>query len=67
VLERPELDLAADFGWGALLPDPPDRFELWARGFFEGPHVFIVEPTVPTRREQNGASLGHILGRMRGL
>jgi hypothetical protein len=45
-----ELDL------GALRLDPADRFELWARGFFEGPHVFIVESTVPTRRASNRAS-----------
>ena len=43
------LDEEVDFG--AFRPDPPDRFELWARGFFEGPHVFIVGSTVPTRLE----------------
>ena len=51
-----EDDLDEELGFGALRLDPPDRFEPWARGFFEGPHVFIVEPTVPTRHAPNRAS-----------
>jgi hypothetical protein len=53
-----EDDFDEDFA--AARPDPPDLPELWARGFFEGPHVFIVEPhgtnagrshrCMPTRR-----------------
>src|SRR4051794_26508831 len=49
-----DFDEAVDLG--ALRLDPPDRFELWARGFFEGPHVFIVESTVPTRSAPSVAS-----------
>ena len=50
-----EDDLDVDVDLGAARPD---RLELWARDFFEGPHVFIVEPTVPTGREPNRASSG---------
>src|SRR5262245_64847210 len=42
--------------FGAARPDPPVRVELWARGFFEGPHVFIVESTVPMATPHGGAS-----------
>jgi len=49
-------DFDDEVDFGALRLDPPDRFELWARGFFEGPHVFIVESTVPTRRAPSRAS-----------
>jgi hypothetical protein len=51
-----EGDFDEELDFGVLRFDPPDRFELWARGFFEGPHVFIVESTVPTRRAPSRAS-----------
>jgi hypothetical protein len=48
-----DFELAPDLGAARPVPLRP---ELWARGFFEGPHVFIVESTVPTRRAWNRAS-----------
>ena len=33
------------------------RAELWARDFFDGPHVFMVSPTVPTPPGRGRASL----------
>ena len=51
-----EDDLDEELDFGAFRLDPPDRFEPWARGFFEGPHVFIVESTVPTRSAPSRAS-----------